>query len=197
MDALFHDLRYGFRQLRKYPAFSFIAILTLALGVGANTAVFSVIYAVLVRPLPFQDPDRLVRVYDSNPEHGVIHGVFSPQDFDDLKASQTSFENIAAFSFFQGNSGGTMTGIGEPHYLPTAYVSGDFFSTLAVGAGAGRVLMPRDDLKGQNQVLVLSHGLWERQFGSDPNVIGRTVTADNLTDGRKTFTIVGVMPASF
>lgn len=197
MTTLLQDFRYGLRQLGKYPGFSIIAVLTLALGVGANTAVFSVIYTVLVRPLPYHDADRLVRIYDANPERGVLRGVFSPQDFDDLKASQTVFENVASFSFFPGNSGGTIIGVGEPHYLSTAYVSGDFFSTLKVSAERGRVLLPHDDVKGQNLSLVLSHGVWERQFGSDPNVVGRTVTADTITDGRQTFTIVGVMPPSF
>lgn len=197
METLLQDFRYGLRQLGKYPGFSIIAVLTLALGVGANTAVFSVIYAVLMRPLPYHDSGRLVRVYDANPERGELRGVFSPQDFDDLKASQTVFENVASFSFYPGNSGGTMIGVGEPHYLSTAYVSGDFFSTLQVSAERGRVLLPHDDVKGQNLSLVLSHGLWERQFGSDPNVIGRTVTADTMTDGRQNFTIVGVMPPSF
>jgi len=198
METLFQDFRYGVRQLAKYPGFSIIAVLTLALGMGANTAVFSVIYAVLVRPLPYHDSQHLVRVYEANAERGVQHGVFSPQDFDDLKASQTVFQNLAAFSFFPGNSGGTMVGAGEPHYLSTAYVSGDFFSTLEVSAQKGRVLFQHDDVKGQNQVLVISHGLWERQFGSDPNVVGRTVRANNVSStGWATYTIVGVMPASF
>src|SRR5579859_562152 len=197
METLFQDVRYGFRQIAKYPGFSAIAVLTLALGVGANTAVFSVIQTLLLRPLPYHDSDRLVRIYDANEEHGELHGAFSPQDFDDLKRSQTVYQDLAAFSFFPGNSGGTLIGVGAPHYLSTAYVSGDFFSTLQGGVEKGRVLLPRDDVNGQNLELVLSHGLWERQFGSDPNVIGRAVIADNITSGRTTFTIVGVMPASF
>lgn len=194
METLFHDLRYGLRQLGKHPSFSIIAVLTLALGIGANTAVFSVIYAVLMRPLPYHDSEKLVCVYNANPERGVLRGVFSPQDFDDLKASQKVFQNFAAFAPF---GIGIMTGIGDPHHLTVAYVSGDFFATLGVGAEVGRVVLPRDDVKGQDQVLVISHGLWERQFGSDPHIIGRTVTADDVTDRRASFTIVGVMPASF
>src|SRR5579871_5073483 len=151
MDTLLQDLRYGFRQLAKHPGFSTIAVLTLALGIGANTAVFSVIYAVLVRPLPYQNSDRLVRVYDANPERGEMHGTFSPQDFEDLKTSQTVFQDFAAFSAV---GIGTLTAIGEPHELTVTYVSGDFFATLGMGAELGRVVLPRDDVKGQDQVLV-------------------------------------------
>ena len=197
METLVQDIRYALRQLSKYPGFSAIAILTLALGVGANTAVFSVIHALLLRPLPYHDADRLVRIYDANRESGELHGVFSSQDVDDLKQSQTVFESFASFAFFPGNSGGTLLDVGEPHYLSTAYVSGDFFSTLQSSAVLGRALQPGDDVKGQNAQLVLSYGLWERQFGKDPNIIGRKVTADRITSNRMTYTIIGVMPPSF
>ncbi len=197
MEALLQDFRYALRQIAKYPGFSAVAILTLALGVGANTAVFSVIHALLLRPLPYHDADRLVRIYAVSQEKNELRGTFSPLDIDDLKRSQTVFQDLAAFEFWPGNSGGTLIGVGQPHYLATTYVSGDFFSTLQASAEMGRVLLPHDDVKGQNLQLVISHGLWERQFGSDPNVIGRTVTADSITPGRETFTIVGVMPASF
>src|SRR5690242_10117313 len=197
MEALLQDIRYALRQLAKYPGFSTVAILTLALGVGANTAVFSVIHALLLRPLPYHDSDRLVRIYDANRETGELHGVFSPQDVDDLKQSQTVFESFASFSFFPGNSGGTLIDVGEPHYLSTAYVSGDFFLTLRLNPELGRTLQPSDDVKGQNTQLVLSYGVWERQFGKDPNIIGRKVTAERLTSNRMTYTIVGVMPPSF
>src|SRR5581483_2055040 len=140
METFLQDLRYAFRQLAKYPGFSAIAIVTLALGVGANAAVFSVIHALLLRPLPYHDADRLVRIYDANRESGELHGVFSPQDVEDLKQSQTLFESFASFSFFPGNSGGTLLDVGEPHYLSTAYVSGDFFSTLQARAQLGRAL---------------------------------------------------------
>src|SRR5581483_5755671 len=197
METIFQDTRYALRQLAKYPGFSTIAILTLALGVGANTAVFSVIDALLLRPLPYHDADRLACIYDANRESGELHGVFSPQDVDDLKQSQTVFESFASFAFFPGNSGGTLLDVTEPHYVPTAYVSGDFFSTLKSTAALGRVLQPSDDVKGQNAQLVLSYGVWERQFGKDPNIIGRRVTADRITSNRMTYTIVGVMPPSF
>lgn len=197
METLFQDLRYAVRQLAKYPGFSAVAILTLALGVGANTAVFSVIHALLLRPLPYHDADRLVRIYDANRESGELHGVFSPQDVDDLKQSQTVFESFSSFSFFPGNSGGTLIDVGEPHYLSTAYVSGDFFSTLQLSPELGRTLQPSDDINGQNAQIVLSYGIWERQFGKDPNIIGRKVTADRITSNRMTYTIVGVMPPSF
>ncbi len=197
METQFQDFRYALRQLAKYPGFSAVAILTLALGVGANTAVFSVIHALLLRPLPYHNADRLVRVYDANRETGELHGVFSPQDVDDLKQSQTVFESFAAFSFFPGNSGGTLIDVGEPHYLSTAYVSGDFFSALQLNPELGRTLQPSDDVKGQNAQLVLSYGVWERQFGKDPNIVGRKVTAERLTSNRMTYTIVGVMPPAF
>ena len=197
METFAQDVRYALRQLAKYPGFSAVAILTLELGVGANAAVFSVIHALLLRPLPYHDADRLVRIYDANRESGELHGVFSPQDVDDLKQSQTAFESFASFSFFPGNSGGTLLDVGEPHYLPTAYVSGDFFSTFQTSAELGRSLQPSDDVKGQNAQLVLSYGMWERQFGKDRNIVGRKVTADRITSNRMTYTIVGVMPPSF
>src|SRR5690348_7270883 len=191
METQFQDFRYALRQLAKYPGFGAVAILTLALGVGANTAVFSVIHALLLRPLPYHNADRLVRIYDANRESGELHGVFSPQDVDDLKQSQTVFESFASFAFFPGNSGGTLLDVGEPHYLSTAYVSGDFFSTLRSSAVLGRALQPSDDVKGKNAQLVLSYGLWDRQFGKDPNIIGRRVTADRITSNRMSYTIVG------
>lgn len=197
MDTFLQDFRYALRQFANYPGFSAVAILTLALGVGANTAVFSVIHSLLLRPLPYHDADRLVRVYAVNEEKNELRGTFSPPDVDDLKRSKTVFENLAAFEFYPGNSGGTLIGVGRPRYLATTYVSGDFFSTLQVSADMGRVLVPGDDVKGENLKLVISHGLWEREFGSDRNVIGRTVTAESITVGRASFTIVGVMPASF
>ena len=197
METFAQDVRYAVRQLAKYPGFSVVAILTLALGAGANTAVFSVIHALLLRPLPYHEADRLVRVYAVSEEKGELRGTFSPPDIDDLRRWQSVYQDLAAFEFWPGNSGGTLIGVGQPHYLATTYVSGDFFSTLQATAEKGRVLLPHDDIKGQNLQLVISHGLWERQFGSDPNVIGRAVTADTVTSSRATFTIVGVMPAAF
>ncbi|HWC15956.1 MAG TPA: hypothetical protein VG498_03050 [Terriglobales bacterium] len=119
MDTIIQDIRYGLRQLAKYPAFSAVAILTLALGVGANTAVFSVVRALLIRPLPFPESERLVRLYDANQEHSEFRGVFSPTDLDDVKRSQTVYQDLAAFEFFLGNTGGTLIGAGEPHYIPS------------------------------------------------------------------------------
>lgn len=197
METLIQDLRYALRMMVKVPGFTAVAVLTLALGIGANTAIFTVVHALLLRPLPYGDADRLVRIYDANQERGVERGVFSPQDLDDLRNSQTAFQDVAAFSFFPGNSGGTLIGVGQPHYISAADVSGNFFSTLQASAALGRTLLPRDDVKGQGLEIVLSYGFWQRQFGGDPNVIGRTVTVDSLTSGRTGFTIVGVMPPEF
>ncbi len=197
METLLQDLRYTIRMMVKAPGFTAVAVLTLALGIGANTAIFSVVHALLLQPLPYGDADRLVRIYDANQERGVQRGVFSPQDLDDLRSSQSAYQDIAEFSYFPGNSGGTLIGVGQPQYLSAANVSGNFFSTLQASAALGRALLPRDDVKGQGLEIVLSYGFWQRQFGGDRNVIGRTVTIDSLTSGRTGFTIVGVMPSSF
>jgi predicted permease len=194
-DDLGKDLRHGLRLLGNNPGFTTVAVLTLALGIGANAAIWSVVDGVLLSPLPYRDPGRLVRVYHANPGQGVEDGAFSPQDFDDLvraAAAGGSWESLAAWWFTPGLSGMNLTGEGEPRRLATAMVSRDFFSTLGVAAARGRTLSPEENVPGADRVAVLSDRLWRQAFGADPGIAGRTV----LLDGER-FTVAGVMPADF
>jgi predicted permease len=192
LDSVRHDLRHGLRTLGQSPGFTAIAVLTLALGIGANTAIFSVVNGVLLSPLPYRDPDRLVRVFHANPERGIADSPFSPQDFDDFVRASRSWERLAAWFFTPGLSGMNLTGRGEPRRLETAMVSRDFFSTLGVPAARGRILLPEENVPGADRVVVLSDRVWRRDFGADPGIAGATV----LLDGER-FTVAGVMPASF
>ncbi len=199
--TLLDDLRYAVRTLRKSPGFAAVAIATLALGIGANSAIWSVLHGVLLRPLPYQDPDRLVRIYYADPEQaGGVSAAFSPQDFADLAADlgratperPSPFARIAASHFTLGLTGMNLTGGGEPERVDSATVSGGYFSTLGVPAALGRTIQPSDDVVGKDRVVVLSDGLWRRRFGGDPQAVGRRVTLEG-----EPFTVVGVMPPSF
>jgi predicted permease len=189
MDGLVRDLGYAFRMLRRRPGFTAVIVLTLALGIGANTAIFSVVDAVLLQPLPYAEPDRLVEVIHRH--HGdddVRLGSFSREDFADLRQDAAVYESVAGYSV------GTrvLTGVGEPQELEAAYVSSDFFRALGIGAALGRPLGSDEMVPGADGAVVLSHGFWRSRFGSDTGVLGVTVTLDG-----EPFTIVGVMPPSF
>ena len=197
--TLFDDLRYAVRSLAKSPGFAAVAIATLALGIGANSAIFSVLNGVLFSRLPYADPDRLVRVYTADPEQpGGASPAFSPQDYDDLAAemkrlgTKSPIARIASFYFTPGLSGMNLTGGGEPERVDSANVSGEYFGTLGVPAALGRTLLPSDDVPGRDRVIVLSDALWRHRFSADPRVVGQRVTLEG-----KPFTVVGVMPASF
>lgn len=194
METVLQDLRYTLRTLRKAPGFAAVALLTLALGIGANAAIFSVVDNVLLRPLNFAEPDSIVRVFHDAPEDGfaVSRGAFSPQDFADLKRDNAVYEHLAAYRFIPGHSNSTLLGEGEPEEVETALVSDDFFAVFGVPAQLGRVPTADENLPGANRVAVLSDSLWQQRFGPDPEVVGRTVSLDG-----EPFTIVGVMPRSF
>jgi predicted permease len=191
MNSLLQDLRYGLRLLRKSPAFAIIAVITLALGIGANTAIFTVVKGVLLSPLSYAEPDRLVQLF--NPTDGGFTriGEFSPQDFDDLARESKSYAAIASYEFLPGQTGLNLTGDGEPVRLSVAYVSGQFFGVFPVRPAAGRMLLPEDDVVGRNSQVVISTALWRKQFGGDPAVAGKKVVLDG-----NPFTIVGVAPRS-
>ena len=194
METVLQDLRYTLRTLRKSPAFTTVAVLTLALGIGANAAIFSVVDGVLLRPLNFAEPDRIVRVFHTAPEDGyaTARGAFSPQDFDDLQHGNPVYEHLAVYRFEPGNSSSTLLGAGEPEEIETAHVSAEFFATLGVPAKVGRVPTAAENLPGANRVVVLSTSFWQQRFEADPDVVGSTVSLDG-----EPFTIVGVMPESF
>jgi putative ABC transport system permease protein len=186
---MLNHLKFAFRQLLKNPGFTAVAVLTLALGIGANTAIFSVVNAVLLRSLPYKDPEQLVRVYQTSAKRSVVFGPVSPPDFDDWREQNKAFEKIASYWSFSSN----LTGKGDPDAIPVTYVSPEFFETLGAESARGRILLPEENRRGSaHPVAVLSHGFWQRRFGSDANVVGQTFTLD-----RKTYTVVGVMPPGF
>jgi putative ABC transport system permease protein len=184
MDTLLQDLRFAFRSLRRTPGFAAVAVLTLALGIGASTAIFTVVNAVLLRPLPFDHPDRLVMLWE-RPPSGDPRNVASPADFTAWRQQSRTVAEMAATYPMKMN----LTGGGDPEELRTGLATETFFRVLGVRAAAGRVFRPGD---GRESVVVLSHGLWTRRFGADPGVVGQTV---RLND--QALTVVGVLPARF
>ena len=188
LGTLMQDIRYAFRMLLKRPGFTIVAVLALALGIGANSAIFSVVNAVLLRPLPFEDPGRLVVVWERRPRQNRESNPVAPADFIDWQKQNQVFERMAAHSTVPFN----LTGSGEPEQIIGQLVTTDFFNVLGVKAALGRVLLPDVDKPGGERVVVLSHALWQRRFGGDPNLIGKTIKLDN-----EGFTVVGVMPDTF
>ena len=188
MQTLWQDLRYGARMLMKRPGFTLIAVVTLALGIGANTAIFSVVNGVLLRPLPYKEPDRLVMVWGSVRPRGLKRAWISPPNFFDFREQNQAFEKVSALLEW----GPTLTEAGEPERLTGAQVSHDFFSVLGIEPILGRAFLAPEDRPNVERVVVLGAGLWQRRFGADPGVIGKKLTLDgNL------YTVVGVMPAGF
>jgi putative ABC transport system permease protein len=183
---LWQDLRFGARMLVKQPGFSLIAVLTLALGIGANTAIFSVVNAVLLRPFPYQAPERLVIIQER--ESG---GGFSPSypNFVDWRAQNTAFTSIAAV---RQNESFNLTGAGEPERLQGQLVSAEFFSTLGIKPLVGRDFLAEEDRAGATPAVILSYGFWQRRFGNDPGIIGQQLTLND-----QSYTVVGITPPDF
>ena len=188
MQTLFQDLRYGARMLRKRPGFALIAIVTLALGIGANTAIFSVVNGILLRPLPFDHPERLVRVYVTVPDRGIKNNPASYLNFTDWRSRNSVFDAMAAYS----GASATFTGGPAPEQIEGVGASGDLFATLNARPMAGRVLSRADEEAGANNVIVISYGLWQRSFNADSRIVGRRVTLDATG-----YTVIGVMPRGF
>ncbi|HEY9404091.1 MAG TPA: ABC transporter permease [Pyrinomonadaceae bacterium] len=186
MGAFLYDLRYGVRMLLKNKGFTAVVVLTLALGIGANSAIFSVVNAVLLRPLPFKDSNRLVWVWETQSQ--LDKAPFTPADFLDYQAQNQSFEQVATF-FSQSL---TLTGEEQPVRLRSAIVSANFFSSLGVEPFAGRTFLPEEGQPGTKRVAVMSHGLWQRSFGSDPNLIGKSLMLNGVE-----FSVIGIMPPDF
>ena len=183
MQTLLKDLRYGLRMLTKNPGVSAIAVLTLALGIGANTAIFSVVSAVLLNPLPYKDPDRLVSIWENTPEHGKSRA--APANFLDWKKQNTVFQDVAAF----GGATATLTGDGDPEQLSGTAVTPGYFEVVGVQPALGRAFQAEEYQLGRDQVVILSHGLWQRRYGGDKNIIDRKITLDGSS-----WTVIGVMP---
>ena len=180
---LAQDIRFGLRVMLKNPGFFVVSILTLMLGIGANTAIFSVISAVLLRPLPFQNPERLVRIWP----HGEDDSI-SKSEFVDLKTQSRSFEDVEVYTGWSF----TLTGSGEPTILQGARTTAGFFSMLGVKAALGRTFLANEDQPGRNSVALLSYGGWQRRFGSTPNIIDKSIRLNGVNH-----TIVGVLPQDF
>ncbi|MDQ1557189.1 MAG: hypothetical protein QOD32_249 [Pyrinomonadaceae bacterium] len=191
MRTLLQDLRYGFRMLWKSPGFTLVTVLALALGIGANTAIFSVVNTVLLRPLPFERPEQLVLLWETHPfgkQLGYEHLPGSTANFTDWRRQQSElFEGMAALDSWNV----ALTGRDEPQRLTGVKASANLFSLLRVEPAAGRGFRAEDERPGANRVVVISHGLWQRRFGSDPSVLNQTLTLDG-----DSYTIVGIMPAA-
>ncbi len=186
------DLRYSLRTLSRTPGFTLSAVLALALGVGANAAVFSVVYAVLLNPLPYAGPDGLVRIYEANPAQGIERGDVSPGTFVDVRARSRTLEHISVFMARRW----MLSFGGEPELLNGALVSPSVFPMLGVAPVVGRTFRPeavQPPPYGDDAEVVISHALWQRRFGGRPGVVGQVVTLE----GRRALTVVGVMPAGF
>ncbi len=183
------DLRYGLRMLLKNPGFTLIAIITLALGIGANTAIFSVVNAAVLRALPYPNADRLVMLWGTNAKDGNQQQPASFGEFNDWRAQMRSFDQVAGAS---PPWNFVLMGGSEPEPIQGMWVSANLFSTLGVMPARGRAFTPEEDRVGGAPVVIISHGLWQRRYGADPDVVGKT-----LSLGGRSFTIVGIMPAGF
>jgi putative ABC transport system permease protein len=181
---MIQDLRYAVRVLVKNKALTAIAVVTLALGIGANTAIFSVVNAVLLNPLPYKQPDRLVALWENVPGHGRWRT--SPANFFDWKKQNTVFEDVAAF----GASTLTLTGDGEPEQLVGCRVSSGYFAVVGIDPVIGRAFLPEEHERGKGQVVILGYNFWQRRYGGDNNISNRSITLDGAS-----YTVVGVMPA--
>ena len=192
-ETFFQDVRYALRMLRKNPGFTLVCVLTLGLGIGASTAIFSVVNGVLLRPLPYPNHERLVRVGETHPRNGCgLCGTFGNvtyANFNDLERAATRVENTSAFREWSFN----LTEEGEPEQVPGALVSGNFFAAFGSKPAVGRMITPEDDAPGaDNHVAVLSYALWQRRFGGDRGIVGRT-----LQINAESYRVIGVMPRGF
>ncbi len=187
MQKLLQDLRYAVRTLLKKPGFTLIAVITLALGIGASTAIFTVVDAALLRGLPYKSPERLYHLFETTPQKEFGQREFSYPDYQDYQKNQVC-EGIAAYT----GGGVIMSGRGEPERVPAPAASANFFSLLGVEAILGRTFQPGDDKPGAPRVTVLTYGLWQRRFGGDKGIIGQSLTLNG-----DSYTVVGVLPPSF
>ncbi len=189
MGTLMQDVLFAFRMIRKSPGAAAVVVLTLALGIGANTAIFSVVHAVLLQPLPYPEADRLMQVIRSFPEGGQAAAVSVPK-FVYWQENQQAFERMTAYDIFPG--GVNISREGRPERLTGFRATRDFFSVFGVQPALGREFLAEDDLPGAPRVILLSHEIWSRRFGGDPSLVGRALTLDG-----ETYTVVGVMPEGF
>ncbi|MGH6628806.1 MAG: ABC transporter permease, partial [Burkholderiales bacterium] len=188
METLLKDIRYAIRSLLKHPGFTVIAVITLALGIGANTAMFSVINGVLLRPLPYHEPDRLVTIWEESPLRGMYQMPVSYANLRDWVDQNHSFEQISAYTFTNLN----LSGAGEPARLSAVRASANLFALIGAKPLLGRPFLAEEDKDGANRVVILGHGVWQSRFGSDSEIIGKALTLNN-----QSYTVVGVMSPNF
>src|SRR5215213_10203256 len=186
MTSLLHDLRFGLRLLVRNPIFSFIAIVTLALGIGANTAIFSVVDAVLLRPLPYPGANRLVFLWSTMISHGLPMSGSAIPDYRGWRDRNQSFDGLAGFYYGDFNLSTT----GEsPERIQGAYITANLFQVLQISPALGRMFAPEEEQFGRHRVVLLSDKLWQRRFGGNPNIVGREIRLAG-----ETYTVAGVMP---
>src|ERR1044071_92720 len=188
MKTLLQDVRYGFRMLRKSPGVTLAAVVSLALGIGANTAIFSVVNSILLKSLPYAEPERVVLLWGDSRAEGNRRNQVSATDVDDWRRENTSFEEVSTC----GDWSATFLGGGEPERVPGTQVGDGFFRVMRGTPMLGRTFLPEEQEEGKDNVIVLGQGLWRRRFGGDPNVVGQAVSL-----GGRPYTVVGVMPEEF
>lgn len=187
-DSVVQDVRYGARLLRRNPVFAATVVVVLAIGIGANAAMFSLIHSVLMRPLPFPDADRLVFAYNTVPSRGWLNSVSSPVDVAEMRGQNRSFDRLAGLYTRPRN----LTGGGEPEQVRMMAASYDLLDVFQARPLLGRPFLLGEDQWGRHRVALLSEGLWKRRFGADPDIVGRTIQLNG-----EPYVVVGVMPASF
>jgi predicted permease len=188
MGSFLQDVKYGVRTLTKNPGFSVVAIITLALGIGANTAMFSAVNGILLRPLPYKNSNQLANVWGTSAKYPGFRMTISTPEFNDVKTQNHSFENIAQYH----NRSMHWTGHGDPEVVSATEISQDFFAALGASPAIGRAFAPEEAIPGKDQVVVLSDALWSARFGKDATVLGKAITLDGSS-----YTVVGIMPPGF
>ena len=188
LETLWQDVRFALRMLRKSPGFTAVAVLTLAVGIGVNTAIFSVVYAVLLKPLPYANPDQLVSVFEANPQKGIPVDALSYPNFLECRDHNGVFSQMAGYNAHDL----TLTGAGEPTTVHTIAVTPEIFSLLRARPLMGRIFLPEDGKRGAAPVVIVSENLWRSRLGANPNIVGQAIALD-----KRSFTVIGIMPANF
>lgn len=187
IETLIQDVRYGLRQLRRSPGFTAVVVIMLALGIGANTAIFSVVYAVLLKPLPYPNSDQLVNVFETNPQKRIASAALTYPEFEEIGGHCGVFSALAGYQ----SHALVLTGTGEPADVPTMDVTPELFSVLGVNPIMGRSFLPKDNKRGAAPVVVMSENLWRSRFEANPKIIGASINLD-----KRAFTVIGIMPAT-
>jgi MacB-like periplasmic core domain len=195
LENLVRDICFGSRQLRKNPAFAAVTVLTLALGIGANTAIFSIIHGVLLKPLRYPEPDRLVTLWERSPNRGIEQERASGPNYLDWREQNTVLSDLAVSPGWEGSESFNLVLRDGTARVRASYASASLFTTVGTKPLLGRTFFREEDQREGNRVAVLGYGLWQRHFAGDANVIGQTLTMDSY--GLCEYTIVGVMPPGF